>query len=88
MIDADILAQAEAVLTACRAAGLKVATAESCTGGLVAGEQVVRYNLGPLKAGSAVKLKAAAMPPQASTLDVQVSMPQMKPGSGPNASVT
>ncbi len=37
MIDADILAQAEAVLAACRAARLRVATAESCTGGLVAG---------------------------------------------------
>jgi len=36
MIDADILAQAEAVLAACRAAGLKVTTAESCTGGLIA----------------------------------------------------
>jgi nicotinamide-nucleotide amidase len=36
MIDADILAQAEAVLAACRAAGLRIATAESCTGGLVA----------------------------------------------------
>lgn len=36
MIDADALAQAEAVLTACRAAGLRVATAESCTGGLIA----------------------------------------------------
>lgn len=37
MIDADILASAEQVLAACRAAGLKVATAESCTGGLIAG---------------------------------------------------
>ncbi len=37
MIDADILTQAEAVLAACRAAGLRVATAESCTGGLIAG---------------------------------------------------
>lgn len=36
MLDADLLAQAEAVLAACRAAGLKVATAESCTGGLIA----------------------------------------------------
>ena len=36
MIDDDILAQAEAVLAACRAAGLQVATAESCTGGLIA----------------------------------------------------
>jgi nicotinamide-nucleotide amidase len=31
------LALAEAVLRACRAAGLRVATAESCTGGLIAG---------------------------------------------------
>ncbi len=37
MIDADILALAEQVLAACRAAGLRVATAESCTGGLIAG---------------------------------------------------
>ena len=37
MFDADILALAEAVLAACRAAGLTVATAESCTGGLIAG---------------------------------------------------
>ena len=36
MIDAEILALAESVLAACRAAGLKVATAESCTGGLIA----------------------------------------------------
>jgi nicotinamide-nucleotide amidase len=36
MIDAEMLAQAERVLAACRAAGLRVATAESCTGGLVA----------------------------------------------------
>ncbi|MFA6266128.1 MAG: CinA family protein [Pseudolabrys sp.] len=33
----DIRAAAIAVLDACRARGLKVATAESCTGGLVAG---------------------------------------------------
>ncbi len=33
----DTLAAAKAVLDACRARGLKVATAESCTGGLVAG---------------------------------------------------
>jgi nicotinamide-nucleotide amidase len=33
----DMLAAATAVLDACRARGLKVATAESCTGGLVAG---------------------------------------------------
>ena len=31
-----ILAQAESLLAACRAAGLRVACAESCTGGLVA----------------------------------------------------
>ena len=36
MIDADTLAQAEVLLAACRAAGLRVATAESCTGGLIA----------------------------------------------------
>ncbi len=36
MIDADILLQAEGVLAACRTAGLRVATAESCTGGLIA----------------------------------------------------
>jgi nicotinamide-nucleotide amidase len=36
MIDAAILGQAEAVLAACRAARLRVATAESCTGGLIA----------------------------------------------------
>lgn len=33
----DLRAAATAVLAACRARGLKVATAESCTGGLVAG---------------------------------------------------
>jgi len=33
----DLRAAAGAVLEACRARGLKVATAESCTGGLVAG---------------------------------------------------
>jgi nicotinamide-nucleotide amidase len=37
MIDDAILAEAAEVLAACRAARLKVATAESCTGGLVAG---------------------------------------------------
>ncbi|KZE35460.1 CinA family protein [Chelatococcus daeguensis] len=37
MIDGAILAQAEALLAACRQRGLKIATAESCTGGLVAG---------------------------------------------------
>ncbi len=31
--------------------------------GLAAGEQVVRYNLGPLKDGSTAKVKAAAAPP-------------------------
>ena len=37
MLDEDILARAQAVLAACRSRGLTVATAESCTGGLVAG---------------------------------------------------
>jgi nicotinamide-nucleotide amidase len=36
MIDQAILTRAEAVLALCRAAGLTVATAESCTGGLIA----------------------------------------------------
>jgi nicotinamide-nucleotide amidase len=36
VIDDAILAQAERLLAACRAAGLRVATAESCTGGLIA----------------------------------------------------
>ena len=36
-MSADIEAAAIAVLEACRARGFKVATAESCTGGLVAG---------------------------------------------------
>ena len=36
MIDAALLAQAAALLARCRAAGVTVATAESCTGGLVA----------------------------------------------------
>lgn len=36
MFDRDVLARAEAVLTECRARNLRVATAESCTGGLVA----------------------------------------------------
>ncbi len=35
LIDAEVYARAEAVLAACRAAGLTLATAESCTGGLV-----------------------------------------------------
>ncbi|MGH6684071.1 MAG: CinA family protein, partial [Pseudolabrys sp.] len=33
----DLHAAATAVLNACRTRGLKIATAESCTGGLVAG---------------------------------------------------
>ena len=37
MIDAKLRASAKRVLDACRARGLRVATAESCTGGLVAG---------------------------------------------------
>jgi nicotinamide-nucleotide amidase len=36
MIDPATLAEAERVLALCRAARLKVATAESCTGGLIA----------------------------------------------------
>ena len=36
MIGAATLAQAEALLAKCRAANLKLATAESCTGGLIA----------------------------------------------------
>jgi nicotinamide-nucleotide amidase len=36
VIEAEILAQAEALLARCRASGVKVATAESCTGGLIA----------------------------------------------------
>jgi nicotinamide-nucleotide amidase len=36
MFDKKLLAAAERILAACRARGLKVATAESCTGGLVA----------------------------------------------------
>jgi nicotinamide-nucleotide amidase len=36
MIDGAILAQAEALLQRCREAGLMLATAESCTGGLIA----------------------------------------------------
>ena len=36
MIDAAILAQAETLLRRCREAGVMLATAESCTGGLVA----------------------------------------------------
>jgi nicotinamide-nucleotide amidase len=37
MFDDLVRQQAEAVLQACRAAGKKIATAESCTGGLIAG---------------------------------------------------
>jgi nicotinamide-nucleotide amidase len=37
MIEEKLLAQATEVLDACRAKGLMLATAESCTGGLVAG---------------------------------------------------
>ena len=36
MIDDSMLATAETLLAACRAAGLRIATAESCTGGLIA----------------------------------------------------
>ena len=36
LFPADITAKAEAVIEACRARGLRVVTAESCTGGLVA----------------------------------------------------
>jgi nicotinamide-nucleotide amidase len=36
-VSEDLRAAAAAVLDLCRARGLKVATAESCTGGLVAG---------------------------------------------------
>lgn len=37
MLTPDINASAEQLLSACRTRGLKLATAESCTGGLVAG---------------------------------------------------
>jgi nicotinamide-nucleotide amidase len=37
MIDAELRAAAKRLLDLCRARGLRVATAESCTGGLVAG---------------------------------------------------
>jgi nicotinamide-nucleotide amidase len=36
MIDPAILVEAEALLAACRARGVQLATAESCTGGLIA----------------------------------------------------
>lgn len=36
MIDDNIIIQAETLLATCRAAGARVATAESCTGGLIA----------------------------------------------------
>ena len=36
MIDTAVLSAAEHVLTLCRAAGLRLVTAESCTGGLIA----------------------------------------------------
>ncbi len=37
MFSPDLLARAEKLLAAARAKGLKIATAESCTGGLIAG---------------------------------------------------
>src|ERR1700686_3622416 len=37
MFPPNLIARAAALLERCRAAGLKIATAESCTGGLVAG---------------------------------------------------
>ena len=37
MFPDDVIAAASALLDACRAAGLKIVTAESCTGGLLAG---------------------------------------------------
>ncbi len=37
MIDQSLIVLAEEVLRACRGAGLKLATAESCTGGLISG---------------------------------------------------
>jgi membrane fusion protein (multidrug efflux system) len=42
--------------------GLDAAGWVAIAGGLAAGEQVVRYNLGPLKEGSLAKVKAAAPP--------------------------
>ncbi len=37
MFSSDLTAKAEKLLAECRARGLKIATAESCTGGLIAG---------------------------------------------------
>jgi nicotinamide-nucleotide amidase len=37
MFPPDLMARAAAILERCRVSGLKIATAESCTGGLVAG---------------------------------------------------
>jgi nicotinamide-nucleotide amidase len=37
MFPADLVASAEALLATCRTKGLRVVTAESCTGGLIAG---------------------------------------------------
>ena len=37
MFETRLLREAESLLAACRARGLKLATAESCTGGLIAG---------------------------------------------------
>ena len=37
MFDAEITAAATRLLDTCKAAGVMVATAESCTGGLIAG---------------------------------------------------
>ncbi len=37
MLPLDLIRAAEALLDRCRAAGVKIATAESCTGGLIAG---------------------------------------------------
>src|SRR5215471_17940081 len=37
MIEPELIAQAQALLALCRTRKLKIATAESCTGGLVAG---------------------------------------------------
>src|SRR5215471_16453448 len=37
MIEPELIAQAQALLALCRTRKLKIATAESCTGGLIAG---------------------------------------------------